>query len=162
MKPFNIMLLLLSAAMVTTSHAQTLAPTLVGSAGGSSQSPIGSLEWSVGEPVASTLTANNTTLSQGFHQVYIFITSATDESAGIPTLQVKVFPNPTTQYIYVEAAENISARLYNLVGKEAISTTQPEYEQELQVSHLPAGIYLLEIQSEKNNTRRTFKVEILK
>lgn len=162
MKPFNIMLLLLSAAMATTSHAQTLAPTLVGSAGGATQSPIGSLEWSVGEPVASTLTANNTTLSQGFYQVYIFITSDTDESAGIPTLQVKVFPNPTTQYIYIEAAENISARLYNLVGKEAISTTQPEYEQELQVSHLPAGIYLLEIQSEKNSTRRTFKVEILK
>lgn len=162
MKPFNIMLLLLTAVTVTTTHAQTLAPTLVGSAGATAQSSIGSLDWSVGEPVASTLTASNTTLSQGFHQVYIFITSDTDESVGIPTLQVKVFPNPTTEYIYVEAAENISARLYNLVGKEAISTTQPEYEQELKVNHLPAGIYLLEIQSEKNNTRRTFKVEILK
>lgn len=156
------MLLLLTAVTVTTTHAQTLVPTLVGSAGATAQSSIGSLEWSVGEPVASTLTANNTTLSQGFHQVYIFITSDTDESAGTPTLQVKVFPNPTTEYIYVEAAENISARLYNLVGKEAISTTQPEYEQELKVGHLPAGIYLLEIQSEKTNTRRTFKVEILK
>jgi hypothetical protein len=58
--------------------------------------------------------------------------------------QIKIFPNPTSDYISFTNLDNNRFKLYSLLGKE-INVTFSEETQQLDISHVRAGIYLLEI-----------------
>jgi len=70
--------------------------------------------------------------------------------------QINIFPNPTSDYISFTNLENNTFKLYSLLGKE-MRVQFSEQTQQLDVSHLRSGIYLLEIQGEQG-ARRTLKV----
>ena len=58
-----------------------------------------------------------------------------------------VYPNPATDYININSSIEIDKiELFDLLGKLVLSTNQTS---EINVSHLPIGVYLLRIISEK-------------
>jgi hypothetical protein len=61
----------------------------------------------------------------------------------LASAKILLFPNPTTDFIFIEGAESSSVfQIYNLVGELLIQTTG---KQKVEVSLLPAGQYLLHI-----------------
>lgn len=70
--------------------------------------------------------------------------------------QIKVFPNPASDKISLTNLENNTFRLYSILGKE-MTYQFSEQTQQIDISHLRAGIYLLEIRG-ANDSKRVVKV----
>lgn len=70
--------------------------------------------------------------------------------------QIKIFPNPTSDKISFTNLENNTFKLYSILGKE-MSVQFSSENQEMDISHLRAGIYLLEIRG-INHSKRVLKI----
>lgn len=70
--------------------------------------------------------------------------------------QINVFPNPTSDKISLTNLENNTFKLYSILGKE-MNYQFSEQTQQIDISHLRAGIYLLEIRG-TNDAKRVVKI----
>jgi hypothetical protein len=142
---------------------QSLSPTLIGSAGAHADLfSFGSLDWSVGEPVVTTL-VNGDILTQGFHQVFVAVTSATDQPPRPgDDLSMRVFPNPTAQWVNIESSEPVLIRVLDLRGVQLMHIAQATSAHSIDLSTLAAGTYLLEALTANQQYRRTFKLAIIR
>jgi hypothetical protein len=60
-------------------------------------------------------------------------------------INIIISPNPTSSVLYIEGITNSSiVKLYNVVGK-LILQTDADSNTQINISHLPRGIYFLEI-----------------
>jgi len=74
----------------------------------------------------------------------------------------EVFPNPTVAYVHLKFAGEVQSRMINLSdlqGKVLYSASATEKEVTVNVSHLPKGIYLLNI-AEGSRKVKTLKLSI--
>ncbi len=58
---------------------------------------------------------------------------------------IRIFPNPTTDKVYIEAKEIIYIKLFNLSGKEVLSTK----EKNIVISNLQEGIYFMQVKTKE-------------
>lgn len=75
------------------------------------------------------------------------------------TLNVKLFPNPVKGKLRLEYENNIDIdkiSIANILGQEVFVLKQPQREQEIDISFLSDGIYLLKVQN--NKAQKVFKV----
>lgn len=81
--------------------------------------------------------------------VYTFSTlSATHE---LPAANVKVFPNPTTEYFTLENAEDVGMlRLYTIDGRE-VAHFEAVSNQTYSIANQPVGNYVLSFEDKKGN-----------
>ena len=77
-------------------NAQTASPELVSSSGDSFNNTSYQLDWSIGECITQTQSADDYVITQGFHQNSYVVTSVEDLRADI---YMSVYPNPTTDFI---------------------------------------------------------------
>ena len=71
---------------------------------------------------------------------------------------VKVFPNPTTDYIELTNSEHIDRLvIYNLIGRRVNSFDVIKGKQ-YNVANLPAGIYLVSLINDEKGVLRTFRL----
>lgn len=70
--------------------------------------------------------------------------------------QLKIFPNPTSGKISFTNLENNTFKLYSILGKE-MNFQFSEENQEIDISHLKSGVYLLKIQG-INDSQRVLKI----
>ena len=72
--------------------------------------------------------------------------------------RVKIYPNPTTDYVQLEVQEGVlveSIKVYDMSGKEyEITYTNSQDEYEINLGGLPSGNYMIVIQSQGNQIRR--------
>ena len=59
-----------------------------------------------------------------------------------------MYPNPTNNLLYVQVPEGSTLRLIDLNGRTLTSRTASSSEEQLNLSALAAGVYLLEVNSE--------------
>jgi hypothetical protein len=81
-------------------------------------------------------------------------------SSSFADFDIKVYPNPATNYIYLESEQHVTARLMTLKG-EVISETisvRPNMLSQLDISHIMQGIYIMQLFN--NNTALNKKVII--
>ena len=123
----------------------------------------GTLDWSVGETVVSTLDPSPGTgpvLTQGFHQVFVsMITNAHDPEDR--SFRPLVYPNPGNEWVNVEAPEAVRVRLLSLSGAILIPFGENTAFHKLQLGQLPAGTYLLEIARGDKRAGKFFKLQII-
>lgn len=159
----KLLLALWAGSCLSTSLiAQYLPSTLIssGSARASSAS-LGTLEWSIGEPVSGTFSpsAGTAVLTQGFHQTFVTITPVSESADG---LKVSVYPNPTSEVIHVVAAEPARLRLWSISGELLREVVNDAINHQVMVDELPAGLYVLEVQLEGNKLPLFFKLSVVK
>ena len=70
---------------------------------------------------------------------------------------VKVYPNPTLDYLTIEDAEGATAMLMNSVGQQIMSITLSSGKQSVNTSGLSSGIYILTLQ-DKNGNKGTIRI----
>jgi hypothetical protein len=67
-------------------------------------------------------------------------------------LEVKVFPNPSRDKLRIEFEQSISIdklTIINTLGQEVYRISNPQLKQEINVSHLAAGIYFLKVENKQ-------------
>ena len=70
-------------------------------------------------------------------------TSNIEDIQGNEDSQIKIFPNPTQNILYVENASTDILRLYSMDGNLLQSTQIQHGNTQINVEHLPTGNYLL-------------------
>jgi len=115
-KKIKSIFLLLFSFWLTSAHAQDVVLTTGGNASGSG----GSVSYSIGQVVFSTITGANGSIVQGVQQpIEISVVSEIDDNPDI-VLQCSVYPNPTTNNLTLKfknfKPENWSYQLYDING----------------------------------------------
>ena len=74
-------------------------------------------------------------------------------------LDLKIFPNPSNNKLYLETEQSVAidkVTIINTLGQQVLSLLKPAPKQEIDISHLPAGIYF--IKAENKGGQGVFKV----
>ena len=74
-------------------------------------------------------------------------------------LQVKVFPNPTTESIYIShpTEQFFEVRITDVSGKQILQTTHQK-EQPLSVQTLTTGTYFIRVTTKESKQTNTYKI----
>ena len=111
--------------------------------------------------IAATINEANNTLSYDFTELIGFTSvTASDFSASLtvkPVLldgYVRVYPNPTTDFLHIVSNTAQKATLFNTAGQKILETNNATA---LDVIDLPSGVYLLNLTNGENQIS-TFKI----
>lgn len=107
----------LLSCIVFLFSASVYAQEVIGAAGTISSNGTHSLEWTIGESLTSTESNGTNTITQGFHQTMLTVSSIEEEGA---TFNVSAFPNPTNSILNVNITncdEELNVQLYDVAGK---------------------------------------------
>jgi hypothetical protein len=141
------------------SYSQSNAPSVVNSAGGSSQSGYYQFEWSIGE-MALIGQMNNSTgtliITNGFIQPYILRPGAGNTGNAFEAGEIRIFPNPASSYVEINFFTSQKGRVtldfFDMTGKKVYTgmllSSGVDLVERISMTHLPGGIYALYIQLE--------------
>ncbi|MES2140658.1 MAG: T9SS type A sorting domain-containing protein [Bacteroidota bacterium] len=144
------------------SDAQSLSPQVISSSGTSFTNGSNQLEWTLGELSTSPLTNGSNSLTQGFHQGNLNITSIDnfDDTYGLT-----IFPNPAIDLIQIQfekGNENNLIELYSAEGK-LLLTQSSNYQTlcQIDIGMYDIGTYLIKINN-KNTKGKSYRIVKLK
>lgn len=159
----NLLFSVLIILSANTVYAQMLYPEVMSCFGGHAQNQTLQLTWTAGEPMYETVSNNDNILTQGFNQtVYVSLVTDIVQIAGF---DLRVYPNPTVSVVHIEILQpmpdNIELNLYDMNGKMLIKQKTNNNVHQLNIAHLAAGMYLLNI-TDNNKVVKTFKIQKVK
>ena len=75
--------------------------------------------------------------------------------------QFKIYPNPARDFIRIESGNSLSSHsfsfsIFNIAGQLVYQFQNQQFNQEIPISFLEKGIYLLEIQTESGRSQHKF------
>lgn len=130
------------------------------SSGGNATGTGGSVSYSIGQMDYITETGTGGTATQGVQQPYEIVTLVGEEFIDI-TLQMIVYPNPTSSFVNLKIdnfnLEELNYQLYDLNGRLISDKKITQTETQIQLENYPSAIYLLNV-NQKNKTIKTFKI----
>jgi hypothetical protein len=149
--------LLLLAGLLLAGFAQ--AQESVNASGGNATGSGGTVAFSVGQVVYSSNTGSTGAVDAGVQQAYeIFTVGIIQPDLAI---SLSVFPNPTVNDIILKTqsldAEQMSFTLVDLQGKVLAREVVVKEQTQIQMNHLPAAIYFLQVYTENRNIQ-SFKI----
>ena len=129
--------------------------------GGNASGEGGSASYSVGQVVYTTIKGTDGSSAQGVQEAYeIFVTTGLEETIGIE-LEVKVFPNPTTDFLNLNVdnynISNLSYQLYNVQGRLVANKKIEANSNTINMGSLPRSTYFLKIIDNQKQVK-TFKI----
>ena len=158
---FYFTLLLFSASGM---YSQTLSPELLSSAGFDFKNIELTLSWSIGEIQTEYYTNEDHILWQGFH--YYYGTSFSEISEELNTSVHSVYPNPFTEKITLHTSfqsidfgtNKFLFRVYSSHGKLIYEEYLNHFIQEVELSKLSSGIYIISLLNIKSGISSTTKI----
>ncbi|MFA6401876.1 MAG: T9SS type A sorting domain-containing protein [Salinivirgaceae bacterium] len=75
-------------------------------------------------------------------------------------LAVSIYPNPASEKVTIENAENATVTIYNIIGKEVFRSISNSPEYTVNLNQLSKGTYLVSIQ--KGNQQVTKKLSVVR
>ena len=146
---------LLMVTSLTIANAQEVV-----SSAGETQTVSGyEVSWTLGEAVIETHTAGSNILTQGFHQTKLTITAL--EELSVSELEVKVYPNPTSEFVIVHFKGNdITSQylLYDLSGKLLQQNLIAKNDTRIDMINYSNGAYILKLIDDNNHPIQHFKI----
>jgi hypothetical protein len=150
--------LILLFLATTISYSQTISKKVIGTAGKTQSNSNLKVSWTLGEPVVGLITASGRNqIANGFYPALnLRVLSLEDNSM---EAQIKVFPNPTSQFLYVShpVLNSFGIQIIDLNGKQVYSGTLNK-EQPLDVSNYSQGMYLVTIENKETNKKNTYNI----
>jgi hypothetical protein len=142
--------------------AQAIAPEVIASAGDNYSNSQGSLNWTLGEPIIATENSNNYYLTQGFQQPATIIVTAINSTSGQGSLNV--YPNPFAGSVYIQrdGGKRLQVQLTDMNGKIVMNKILSPSENQLELSTLANGVYLLNVYDSENQLMQSLKIEKVK
>lgn len=145
----KILITLFCCGCMYSGFGQTLQPDIIAASGGSGSNGNVNINWTIGQPLATKMTNGVVTLTSGFQQGNLKITTI-EELQDISWLTV--FPNPIQSKLIIKTdlnIQNLKLDVLSLDGKFITTTAITTDEQTLDLSNLKAGVYFIKIYTEK-------------
>jgi hypothetical protein len=130
------------------------AQTVVASSGGHFENGTAQMSFTLGETVTPTIANDSNTLTQGFHQTKLTVVGLEELLESIGML---VFPNPTSDFITIELNDdptNYEVIMLDATGKLVSSSPVRNKTEQIDMRHLAAGSYYLNIINKENLQNR--------
>ncbi len=142
------------------SNAQNLEPQVISTAGENYFTESMNLSWTIGEGIITTMDNEDILLSQGFHQ--LFDNNQTDENNF--TSSFKYFPNPALKVLNIEVElkgnnERYYVNIVSSEGKQIILKQYNTTKNEIDISELSAGLYMIIIRNNSGKIINSGKLQ---
>ena len=155
MRYFFLAFLLLSLS----SYSQTISKQVIGPGGQTFENGNNKLSYTVGEVAVGAMTDEDGTyqLGNGYYPSLDLSTLNTETPE--LQLQVKVFPNPATEVIYVNhpTEQFFEVAITDVSGKQILQTLHQK-EQPLSVQTLTTGTYFITVTTKESKQTNTYKI----
>ncbi len=124
-------------------------------------STAGSVSYSVGQVVYTTIVGDNGSVNQGVQQPYeIFVVTAIPDASGID-LKLSAYPNPVRDNLTLKVSDyesdNLYYRLFDMNGKLLKMKKVTDPQTQIIMQDLKPAVYFLKI-IDKNKEIKTFKI----
>lgn len=150
--------LILLFLVSTISYSQTISKKVIGTAGKSQSNSNLKISWTLGEPVVGLMTASGRNqIANGFYPALNLRVLSLEDN--FMEMQIKVFPNPTCQFLYVShpVLNSFGIQIIDLNGKQVYYGTINK-EEPLDVSNYSQGMYLVTIENKETNKKNTYNI----
>lgn len=140
-------------------NAQSISNQVISSYGLSAANGSAITDVTIGEPIIGTVSDGNSTLTQGFHQTNLIVTTIKENES---TNNYQFYPNPvneTLNFSYNNTVhETVNLQLFNVNGQLLWSKEKIISNEQINFSDKAKGTYLIKITDIKNNEIKTIKV----
>jgi hypothetical protein len=138
-------------------NAQSISKQVIGTSGKTLTNSNLKLSYTVGEPVVGLMTAGGNQLGNGYYPAMDLQALSVEDN--VLDVQLKVYPNPTSQSLYVSHPEmsSFGITIVDLNGKQLYQGTINK-EEPLDVSGFTQGMYLVTIENTTTNKKNTYKI----
>ena len=149
--------LLLLLLISSIGQAQSISKQVIGTAGKTQSNSNLKVSWTAGEPVVGLMTAGNNQLGNGYYPALNLQALSVEDN--VLDVQLKIYPNPTSQSLYVTHPDmnSFGIQILDLNGKQLYSGTISK-EEPLDVSNYTQGLYLVTIEITTTNKKNTYKI----
>jgi hypothetical protein len=145
------------AGVSGASLSQSLDNQVIASGGQFDNGAIGSVSATTGEPFINTLNSPNLMVTQGFQQPVFVVTGII--TIGDAELQVWVYPNPTSDYLYIRSKEEgLKYQIVDLSGKEMATGKLSQENNAISLNQYVSSVFFVKVYSEGKNYTKTFKI----
>jgi hypothetical protein len=143
--------------VATMGYSQTISKQVVGNSGKTLTNSNLKLLYTVGEPVVGLMTAGGNQLGNGYYPALNLQALSVEDN--VLDVQIKLYPNPTLQSLYVSHSEmnSFGITIVDLNGKQLYQGTINK-EEPLDVSNYTQGMYLVTIENTTTNKKNTYKI----
>jgi Secretion system C-terminal sorting domain len=129
--------------------------------GGDASSSGGTVSYTIGQILYSTISGTNGIVAQGVQQPYeISVVTAIEEAKDI-SVDMVVYPNPATDFVKLKIknyeVENLRYQLYDIIGSLLLSNKVEGNETSIVMSSYASATYFLKV-SDNNKVIKTFKI----
>ena len=143
-----------------SSYAQpTISKQVIGPGGQTFENENNKLSYTVGEVAVGAMTDDDGTyqLGNGYYPSLNLSTLNTETPE--LQLQVKVFPNPTKEAIFIThpTEQSFEVRITELSGKQILQTAH-QIQQPLNVQTLTTGTYFITVTTKESKQTNTYKI----
>jgi hypothetical protein len=139
------------------SFSQSISKQVIGAAGKTQSNNNLMVSYTVGEPVVGLMTAGGNQLGNGYYPALNLQALSIEDN--VLDVQLKVYPNPTSQSLYVSHPEmnSFGITIMDLNGKQLYSGIINK-EEPLDISSYSQGMYLITIENTTTNKKNTYKI----
>ena len=156
MRYFILVFLLLGFS----SHAQpTISKQVIGPAGSTYESGTNKLSYTAGEVLVGAMTSEDGSIQLGNGYYPSLDLSTLNTQSPELQLQVKVYPNPTTEAIFIThpTEQFFEVRITDVSGKQILQTAHQK-QQPLSVQSLTSGTYFVSVTTKDSKQTNTYKI----
>jgi len=139
--------------------SQTISKQVIGPGGGVFDTGTNKLSYTTGEVVVGAMTSEDGSIQLGNGYYPSLDLSTLNTQSPELKLQVKVYPNPTTEAIFIThpTEQFFEVRITDVSGKQILQT--PHQRQEpLSVQTLTTGTYLVTVTTKDSKQTNTYKI----
>ena len=143
--------------VATLGYSQSISKQVVGTSGKTLTNSNLKLTYTVGEPVVGLMTAGGNQLGNGYYPAMDLQALSVEDN--VLDVQLKVYPNPASQSLYVTHPEmnSFGITIVDLNGKQLYSGSINK-DEPLDVSNYTQGMYVVTIENTATNKKNTYKI----
>jgi hypothetical protein len=143
--------------VTTIGYSQTISKQVIGTAGKTQSNSNLKVSWTAGEPVVGLMTAGGNQLGNGYYPALDLQALSVEDN--VLDVQLRVYPNPTSQSLYVSHPDinSFGITIVDLNGKQLYSGTINK-EEPLDISNYTQGMYVVTIENATTNKKNTYKI----
>lgn len=140
-------------------NAQSISNQVISSYGLSASNAAAQTDVTIGETVTATVSDGNNTLTQGFHQTNLIVTTISENEN---TNNYQFYPNPVANqlnFVYSNPTQEIiDLQLFDIVGKLLWSKQIGSTNEQIDFTDKPKGTYFIKLTTEKKEEIKTVKI----
>ncbi len=157
MRYFTLAILLVSLS----GFSQTISKQVIGPAGATYENGTNKLSYTAGEVLVGAMTSEDGSiqLGNGYYPSLDLSTLNTEGPELQLQLQVKVYPNPVTEAIFIThpTEQFFEVRITDISGKQILQTGHQK-QQPLNVQTLTTGTYFVTVTTRESKQTNTYKI----